>query len=72
MLSYNYDFLINKLPLCHNFMILAQEVCPGQLNKVDDLSQFPQVNNTVPRFPQACFLGFEVAMKFLNWIAPNL
>lgn len=20
----------------------------------------------------ACFLGFEVSMKFLNWIAPNL
>lgn len=21
---------------------------------------------------QACFLGFEVAMKFLNWIVPGL
>ncbi|KAK1332711.1 hypothetical protein QTO34_007394 [Cnephaeus nilssonii] len=24
------------------------------------------------RFSEACFLGFEVAMKFLNWITPNL
>lgn len=22
--------------------------------------------------PQACFLGFEFAMKFLNWLAPKL
>ena len=42
-----------------------------QVSELND-AVFSACNDDVWIVLQACFMGYEIAMKFLNWLAPGL